>query len=84
MLSFLNLQNEFESWRQFRKSSFWKSFNKLTQKDDEGLIEMSIREVDTKYPNSKIKELTTAQKTDQWQECFSYGNKINDHSNKPA
>jgi hypothetical protein len=84
MLSFLNLQNEYESWKQFRKSSFWKSFNKQTQKEDEGHIEMFIREIDVKYPNSKIKELTTAQNTEEWQECFNYGNKINDYSNKPA
>jgi hypothetical protein len=83
MLSFLNLRNEYESWKQFRKSSFWKSINKPSQREDEDDLKITIHEIDDKYPNSRIKELTTTQKIEKWQECFDYSigsNKFSDNT----
>ena len=73
ILSLLNLQTEFESWKQFRKSSFWKSVGKPIQCEHESNIEVLIEEICVKYPASKIKELTTSKEIEKWLECFILG-----------
>ena len=73
ILTFLNLQTDYESWKQFRKSSFWKSISKSNQKENVSNIEFVIREMDLKYPTSKIKELTVSKDIQKWLECLSFG-----------
>jgi hypothetical protein len=73
ILTFLNLQTDYESWKQFRKSSFWKSISRSNQKENGRSIELDIREMSLKYPASKIKELTISKEVERWLECLSIG-----------